>query len=137
DGDATTTTALPEGGPVEVPADGDIYALAEDFEPGEPGEVIAIQPVQVSSLQDADASVWRILYHSESLQGDDIAVSGVIVVPGGDAPEGGRDVLTWAHGTTGIADQCAPSKDIDNNGLALAVPFVERNMVVVATDYEG
>ena len=35
------------------------------------------------------------------------AVSGVVVVPTGATPKGGRPVVTWAHGTTGVADQCA------------------------------
>ena len=62
-----------------APSD-DLYALAEDFEPGEPGDVIAYQ--EVTGL-DVDGTVLRVLYHSESLEGDDIAVSGIIVVPDG------------------------------------------------------
>jgi pimeloyl-ACP methyl ester carboxylesterase len=116
-----------------APAD-DLYALAEDFEPGEPGDVIAVQ--EIDGL-DVDGTVLRVLYHSESLEGDDVAVSGVIIVPAGDAPEGGRPILTWAHGTTGIADECAPSKDPEANGIGLVDPFLERGMVFAATDYEG
>lgn len=133
--DTTTTTAEAEpAGPVELGADEDIYALAESLEPGEPGDLIAYQPIDTP---ESPALLWRVLYHSESLAGDDIAVSGLVVVPDGPAPAEGRDVLTWAHGTTGIADECAPSKDPGGAGLALAAPFIERNMVVVATDYEG
>ncbi len=86
---------------------------------------------------DVDGSVLRVLYHSESIQGEDIAVSGIIVVPSGEVPDGGRPVLAWAHGTTGIADQCAPSKDPAANGIGLVEPFLERGMVFAATDYEG
>jgi predicted esterase len=78
-----------------------------------------------------------VLYHSESLEGDDIAVSGLIVVPPGEPPAEGRSILSWAHGTTGIADQCAPSKDPAGNALGLANEFLARDMVFVATDYEG
>lgn len=130
--DATTTTTVAEI--QELAESDDLYALAEDIEPGEPGEVIAVQ--ELGGL-DVPGTVWRVLYHSESLEGDDIAVSGVIVVPDGEVPEGGRPVLTWAHGTTGIADECAPSKDVEANGIDLVDPFLERGMVFVATDYEG
>jgi fermentation-respiration switch protein FrsA (DUF1100 family) len=128
-----STTTVPAG-PVEVAPADDLYALAEPLTPGEPGDVIAVQAV---TGLDIDATVLRVLYHSQSIQGDDIAVSGLVVVPPGAAPEGGRPVLAWAHGTTGIADECAPSKDPSGAGLALVAPFLERGMAIVATDYEG
>lgn len=127
------TTAVASG-PVEVPAGGDLYALAEPLAPGEPGDVIAVQ--EVAGI-DIDGSVLRVLYHSESIAGDDIAVSGIIVVPSGPAPTGGRSVLTWGHGTTGIADECAPSKNPGGASIGLVAPFLERGMVFAATDYEG
>jgi pimeloyl-ACP methyl ester carboxylesterase len=125
---------LGDAAPIEVATDDDLYALAEDFEPGEPGEVIAVQEVDTDAV---DATVLRVLYHSESIAGDDIAVSGVIAYPTGEPPAEGRDVLSWAHGTTGIADECAPSRDPDGAGIELIAPFLERDMVFVATDYEG
>jgi pimeloyl-ACP methyl ester carboxylesterase len=130
--DASTTTTL--AGPVEVAPADDLYALAEPLTPGAPGDVIAVQ--EVTGL-DVDATVLRVLYHSQSIEGDDIAVSGLVAVPTGAAPDGGRPVLSWAHGTTGIADECAPSKDPEDAGLALVAPFLERGMAIVATDYEG
>ena len=54
------------------------------------------------------ATTWQVLYRSENLQGEPIAVSGLVVAPAGAAP--GNPVLTWAHGTTGLGDQCAISK---------------------------
>lgn len=134
DGEASDSSAVGPSAPVELAPDEDLYALAEDFQPGEPGEVIAVQEVEGV---DVDGTVLRVLYHSESIEGDDVAVSGIIVVPDGDAPVGGRDVLSWAHGTTGIADKCAPSLDPSGAGVGLVEPFLERDMVFVATDYEG
>ena len=126
---ATTLPAIQEIAPEE-----DLYALADDLPPGEPGDVIAVQ--EVEGL-DVDGTTLRVLYHSESLEGDDIAVSGIVVVPSGDVPEGGRPVLSWAHGTTGIADECAPSQDPAESGIGLVGPFLDRGMVFAATDYEG
>lgn len=138
---SASTTASPDTTASTVPAvmevapDADLYALAEGtLDPGEPGDVIAFQEVPGLEI---DGTVLRVLYHSESLEGDDIPVTGIIIVPSGEVPEGGRPVLTWAHGTTGIADECAPSKDLEANGIGLVGPFLERGMVFVATDYEG
>ncbi len=84
------------------------------------------------------ARAWRVLYHSRALDGRDVAVSGVVVAPTGAAPASGRPMVSWAHGTTGLGDRCAPSR---SPGVASELPwireFVDRGYVVAATDYEG
>lgn len=83
-------------------------------------------------------SAWRVLYVSTGLSGEPVPVSGVVIVPNGPVPASGRDVVAWAHGTTGVADQCAPS--LESNffktvpGLA---DLLSRGYVVTATDYAG
>lgn len=77
---------------------------------------------------------YTVRYASESVAGDDIEVTGVIAVPEG--VEDGAPVLTWAHGTTGIADVCAPSND-PAGAVGWLKPFIDRGWIVVATDYEG
>ena len=42
-------------------------------------------------------------------EGRPIAVSGVVIVPPGPVPEGGRRIVAWAHPTSGIVPRCAPS----------------------------
>jgi pimeloyl-ACP methyl ester carboxylesterase len=130
----STTSTDPTAKVVDLAPSADLYALAQPLRPGKPGDVIAVQSVKGV---DVAATVLRVLYHSQSIAGADIAVSGLIVVPDGPAPPGGRTVLSWAHGTTGIADECAPSKDPSGAGLGLVAPFLERGMAIVATDYEG
>ena len=63
---------------------------------GEPGSIIRIEPMRGAPM---GASAFRVLYRSKDRNGDTIAVSGVIVVPRGNAPRGGRPVVAWAHGT--------------------------------------
>lgn len=130
----STTTSTERAEVVKVAPGADLYAMARPLAAGEPGDLIATQ--EVTGI-DVDASVLRVLYHSRSLAGDDIAVSGIVAVPNAPAPAGGRPVLSWAHGTTGIADECAPSKDPRGAGIALIAPFIDRGMVFAATDYEG
>lgn len=71
-----------------------------------------------------------------------IAVSGYVVVPAGTPPAGGWPVLTWAHGTAGITDACAPSRSPEdrlfgNTGYDQAAALVTSGVMLVATDYQG
>jgi fermentation-respiration switch protein FrsA (DUF1100 family) len=70
------------------------------------------------------------------VKGKPIAVSGVAALP--TAAGTNRPVLSWAHGTTGIADECAPSKmPLEGQEAALLGPFIKEGWIVAATDYEG
>jgi alpha-beta hydrolase superfamily lysophospholipase len=102
---------------------------------GEPGSIIRIEPLPGAPL---GASAFRVLYRSHDRKGDSIAVSGVIVVPQGRAPRGGRPVVAWAHGTTGIARKCAPSmrSSIFQTIRGLR-ELLAHGYVVTATDYPG
>lgn len=87
-----------------------------------------------------DSTSWRVLYVSQSMRGDPIAVSGLVVVPNTPASSGGYNVLSWGHGTTGIGDQCAPSRGYRAGGHTvydIAAEVIKENFVLVATDYEG
>jgi len=84
-----------------------------------------------------------VLYVSTTVDNTPITVSGVVIVPGAGAPAAppeGRAVLSWAHGTTGLGDACAPSLQYPTGKaaeLALAQIAVGRGMVYAATDYQG
>src|SRR3954447_19635609 len=93
----------------------------------------------------AAKSTRLVLYRSVGATRARVAVSGTVSVPKGKAPKGGWPVVTWGHGTTGIADACAPSRDAASNpahGLIayidpLLSSFLKRGYAVVRTDYEG
>ena len=57
------------------------------------------------------ASTKLVLYTSVAPGGKRTAVSGSVSVPKGKPPKGGWPVITYAHGTTGTADVCAPSRN--------------------------
>ena len=80
-------------------------ASAEDIA-GAPGTLIRSEPM---AFAPAGAQAYRVLYRSIGMHGEPIAVSGVIVVPPGPAPAGGRPIVAWAHPTTGVVPHCAPS----------------------------
>ncbi len=80
----------------------------------------------------------RILYHSLDATGHAVATSAVVLIPAGATPPGGWPVIAWAHGTSGVARQCAPSlmKDVYYGEEGL-FPMVRAGYAVVATDYRG
>src|SRR3954452_15029702 len=86
-----------------------------------------------------------VKYRSVAADGQPIAVSGTVSVPKGKAPKKGWPVISYDHGTTGIADQCAPSRDSTDNPAHLynsyAYPLLNRwlkaGYAVVRTDYQG
>jgi fermentation-respiration switch protein FrsA (DUF1100 family) len=79
-----------------------------------------------------------MLYLSQTVDGKPVAVSGVVVAPPGGAAT--RDVLAWAHATTGLGDSCAISRQYVSGGgvESLIAPIVNSlGLTFVATDYQG
>ncbi len=86
-----------------------------------------------------------MLYRSTDRTGRPTPVSGIVLVPVGlPAPAGGRHVVAWAHGTTGLIDGCAPSLDNQAGGRLNSPESYDRidrilaaGHVVTASDYPG
>jgi hypothetical protein len=57
---------------------------------GAPGTLVRQEPIDGAPL---GASATRVLYRSTGMKGEPIFVSGVIVVPQGDPPPGGRPIV--------------------------------------------
>lgn len=102
---------------------------------GPPGSLIRSEPMMFAP---ASAQAYRVLYRSAGMHGEPIAVSGIIVVPPGPAPAGGRPIVAWAHPTTGVVPRCAPSLAIFAfQQMAGLRRLIEQGAVVAATDYPG
>ncbi len=103
--------------------------------PGGPGTVLWRQAVDGAPL---DATAYRVLYRSTDPDRGDIAVSGLVVIPGGQAPPGGRPIVAWAHPTTGVVPRCAPSEAMFRFQMIQGLrDMVEHGYIVAATDYPG
>jgi pimeloyl-ACP methyl ester carboxylesterase len=109
-----------------------------------PGDVLKC----VAVLAPKGYRAWTVLYASTGVAGGLVPVSAIMLVRDGPAPANGRPILSWAHGTTGIADCAAPSRyGVDQALLSgysqrpytdtLLRRFLDRGYLVVATDYEG
>jgi pimeloyl-ACP methyl ester carboxylesterase len=134
-----------EAAPVAGPPGAAFYVPPSPLPDGRHGDVIWVRPLTTSAALPHAAQNMLVLYHTTSVDGRDVAVSGTIAVPGGTPPAGGWPVISWAHGTTGDAPACTPSLDdatapehwylgpVD----ALLDSYVARGYAVVQTDYEG
>jgi pimeloyl-ACP methyl ester carboxylesterase len=102
---------------------------------GQPGTLVRQELIDGAPL---GATAYRVIYRSIGLKNEPIFVSGVIVMPQGKPPSGGRPIVAWAHPTSGVTPRCAPSLAIflfqQIQGLR---SFLERGYVVAATDYPG
>jgi pimeloyl-ACP methyl ester carboxylesterase len=100
---------------------------------GKPGTLLKSQKVAAPGVH---GTVYRVMYLSSTLRDKPVAVTGLVVVPDGKAPKGGFPVVTWAHGTNGMADQCAPSLDPAANAQ-VANLLLDQGWIITATDYRG
>lgn len=116
------------------PAEGDsFYEVPDDIPAAEPGRLVRLEPLEV--LEGVRS--WRVLYHSTSVDGRDIVVSGMVFAPEAPATEP-RPVVAWGHGSVGLGDSCAPSRSPGESvGLTMLPDLLRRGYVVAATDYEG
>lgn len=86
-----------------------------------------------------------VLYTSTSPSGKRVAVSGSVSVPKGKAPKGGWPIISYGHGTTGIADKCAPSRNTKGGVAEGYISYTDPIMnewlaagyAVARTDYQG
>ncbi len=109
------------------------------------GELLTAQPLTGAAALPSAAVTELITYVSQDAHGQPIVVSGTVAVPRTAPPPGGWPVMSWAHGTSGYADTCAPSNDTvdgpDHDYFAVIDPtldaWVARGYVVAQTDYQG
>ncbi|MEU0541037.1 lipase family protein [Nocardia sp. NPDC005978] len=121
------------------------YSAPDDRIPGPPGSIIQIRAV-IDDPALPNARNYLLLYRSVDMHGMPVAVSGTVSVPQGSPPPGGWPLISWAHGTTGVADVCAPSLDSselypahDYTALVRRVQarWIAAGYAVAQTDYQG
>jgi len=135
----------------EVPKGKSVYDAPDPLPPGKHGDLIWATEIKT---EIPGARAWKVLYRSTDIHDVAVPVSGMVIAPGGKAPANGRPVVSWAHGTTGIARNCAPSM-VDNpakdasfyffpdspdqmdSGIPGLTQMIAAGYVVAATDYSG
>jgi uncharacterized membrane protein HdeD (DUF308 family) len=116
---------------------GAFYTPPDPLSAGGPGTLLRHEVVD--DYVDG-ATTYRVLYRSTGVDGEPTAVSGLVLVPDRSAPEDGRDVVAYTHGTVGVTPRCAPSlQDADESPLMVegGQELIDAGYVVAASDYEG
>jgi Secretory lipase len=129
--------AAPVTGPTV--GDGGVSAFYSwrDALPAQPGVMLREETLPESQHQAAAAQNFRILYSSTGGH-ERITVSGTLYLPDKAIPKGGWPIVAWAHGTTGIADVCAPSwQGRSPRDKEYLDAWLAQGFAVVATDYQG
>jgi dienelactone hydrolase len=77
-------------------------------------------------------------YKMKGVNGTEVQATSLVFTPKTAPPAGGWPVVAWAHGTTGVADKCAPSRsEIAGSIKEMISKLLTAGYVVVAPDYEG
>jgi len=115
----------------------EFYTAPADLSHSKPGDLIRQEQAQGYTLPRGARAV-RIVYHSLSATGADVPTSAVVLIPAGKAPQGGWPVIAWAHGTSGVSQQCAPSlmRDVYYGEEGL-YDMLRAGFAVIASDYHG
>ncbi|MEX5637111.1 lipase family protein [Parafrankia sp. FMc2] len=107
-----------------------------DVPAGKPGELVSSAPVTAPD----GIRAWRVVYHSRGPQNEDRLVTGLVLAPPADSPvpPGGRPLVSFGHGTTGINDACAPSRaEPPLSTIGGTLRLVRDGYVLAVTDYTG
>ncbi|MBM4631392.1 lipase [Rhodococcus hoagii] len=101
-----------------------------------PGAVTAVEMLPASSWIPGAVTGTKVTYTTTGPLGRSATSTGAVFLPPGEPPPGGWPVVSWAHGTVGIADRCSPTVTGKIGGPYLA-HWLSQGYAVVATDYVG
>ncbi|MDB1086419.1 lipase family protein [Streptomyces sp. ACA25] len=131
------------GGPAVAAGDGGTAAKTPPRAEAA-GDVVSVQRsvFRTSPSERADVTSWKITYRSTSATGKRNLVSGTVLVPndGAGSPDAPRPLVSYAVGTVGMGDRCAPSATLPRGTTAEGVLIsllLARGWAVAVTDYEG
>jgi alpha-beta hydrolase superfamily lysophospholipase len=108
------------------------------------GTPSAYQSAAENPPNAADSVVMT--YKMKGIKGTETQATALVFTPKTAPPAGGWPIVAWGHGTTGVIDQCAPSRmklitttilGEDRSTHDMIDSFVKEGYVVVAPDYEG
>lgn len=123
----TTTSIVPS--PKGLPK---FYSFSTPI-PAKPGSLIKSEAVVAPNIK---GTVYRVLYTSTTVDDAPTPVSGLVIVPKTPAPAGGYPVVSWGHGTNGMADSCTPSLNPDDD-VPLVNMLLDQGWEITSSDYQG
>ena len=121
--------------------DDDFYRLPNNHSEATPGDLLKVEEKTETSLYTLPpaTALSRVMYQSADLQGNPVPATAYVLWPyrPRNLPDG-YPVVAWAHGTSGIHENGAPSnsKTLFQHFVA-PYPLALNGYVVVAPDYAG
>ncbi|MBN1528984.1 MAG: hypothetical protein JW895_07980 [Thermoleophilaceae bacterium] len=82
----------------------------------------------------------RLTYLTTDGRGRRARSTGTVFLPKGRTPRGGWPVISWAHGTSGLGDRCAPSRvgpALPERDRPYLARWMREGYAIVASDYAG
>jgi len=122
-------TSAPKGLP-------SFYAVPDGVATKQAGALLKWEKISVAGVH---GTTYRVMYVSTDENDGPAAVTGLIFVPSTPPPSGGYKIVSWSHGTNGMADQCAPSLDPASAVVSLTSlnDLLDQGWEVTASDYQG
>lgn len=100
--------------------------------------VVKVEAYTSTNLGSVAAESSILTYKMLGQSGQEVQATSLVFTPNTPPPVGGWPIVVWAHGTTGVADVCAPSKAaLADSTKDLISKLLAAGYVVVAPDYEG
>ena len=102
-----------------------------------PGTVLSTAAAALPPELTPLATGRRISYASTTVSGATVTVTGLVLTP---KRQKAHKTVVWGHGTTGLADQCAPSDHLGvfwPEARAAIAELLNRGWTVTAPDYQG
>ncbi|POM26451.1 putative MT1628-like inactive lipase [Actinomadura rubteroloni] len=124
---------------VPVPSADPFYRPPSPLPPGASGDIVRSRPAAYPLSSEVAST--QVLYRTQNATGKHIAVSGTVLVPKTAwSGKGQRPLVSYAVGTRGLGDSCAPSyslsRGLDYEQLAIN-DLLNKGWAVAVTDMEG
>jgi hypothetical protein len=104
----------------------------------QPGSVVSVSPLAQNLWVPGTALAYHVLYRTTGWNNQPTEETGAVFLPSGTPPPGGWKVISWEHGTTGVATGCAPTViGRQQKDISYLSGWLQAGYAVVATDYEG
>src|SRR5829696_342777 len=117
-----------------------VLAAAPQAADRPPGSVVSAAHLKRSLWLPDTRAAYRLRYVTTDAKGRRALSTGTVFVPKGRAPRGGWPVISWAHGTSGLGDACAPSvmgPALPQRDRPYLANWMGEGYAVVAGDYAG
>jgi hypothetical protein len=108
---------------------------------GAPGALVSAAPLEQRLwIPGTTRAAFRLKYVTTDARGRRALSTGTLFLPKGRPPRGGWPVISWAHGTSGLGDSCAPSligPALPKRDRPYLANWMREGYAIVASDYAG